>query len=117
MRCFPGILVMLAIACPGLTVKSNEAVTHSSGQLGREIVEYVESQESKGFSGAVLAARNGQVVAAVGVGTADLAGEFHITPATLFEIASATKQFTAAAVIWLVQESANAPSFRPSTRQ
>ena len=104
MRRFLGVLVMLAIACAGLTAKSNETVTHSSGEAGIRIVEYVESQEAKGFSGVVLAARNRQVVAAVGVGPADLAGEFRITPATLFEIASATKQFTAAAVIWLVQE-------------
>jgi CubicO group peptidase (beta-lactamase class C family) len=85
-------------------VNPAKAITHSTGEVGRQIVEYVKSQEATGFSGAVLAAKNGKVVAAVGVGSSDLAGKSRITPGTLFEIASATKQFTAAALMRLVQE-------------
>jgi CubicO group peptidase (beta-lactamase class C family) len=69
----------------------------SDGEIGERIVEFVEHSESAGFSGAVLAARNGQLVAAVGVASADLDGKSPNTAATLFKIASATKQFTAAA--------------------
>ena len=99
-----GTLVILGTGCASLTKGSGEAVTHSTGEVGRRIVEYVKSSEAAGFSGTVLAARNGKVVAAVGVGSSDLAGESPITPGTLFEIASATKQFTAAAVMRLAQE-------------
>jgi CubicO group peptidase (beta-lactamase class C family) len=75
----------------------------SVGEMGRRIVEFVERAESAGFNGAVLAARRGQVVAALGVGSADLAGKVPNTPDTLFEIGSATKQFTAAAAMRLVE--------------
>lgn len=57
----------------------------------------------QGFTGAVVVARKDQVIAASGVGSADLAGATPITTETLFEIASLTKQFTAAAVMKLVQ--------------
>lgn len=52
----------------------------------------------------MLAAIDGKVVAAVGVGHADLAGEVPNTPATLFEIASLTKQFTGAAAARLAAD-------------
>jgi CubicO group peptidase (beta-lactamase class C family) len=75
-----------------------------AGDTGRRIVEFVERAEPAGFQGAVLAAIHGEVVAAAGTGSADLAGKIPITSNTLFEIASATKQFTAAAVMRLVQD-------------
>lgn len=84
-----------------LHAAQREEKNFSAGDAGRRIVEFVENTESVGFSGVVLAARNGKVVAAVGVGSADQAGKVPITPATLFEIASATKQFTAAAAVLL----------------
>jgi len=82
----------------------SERSTTRLGETGARIVEFVTRAEYAGFSGAVLAAKGGQVVAAVAIGYADLADEVPNTPATLFEIASATKQFTAAAVMRLVQE-------------
>ena len=81
-----------------------EGKTLQVGELGKRIVGFVERAESAGFSGAVLAAKDGKVVAAVGVGSADLDGKTPNSPATLFEIASATKPFTAAATIRLVQD-------------
>lgn len=57
-----------------------------------------------GFTGAVLVARDGAIVAEMAVGHADLEGTVPNTPETLFEIASLTKQFTAAAVLKLVEE-------------
>ena len=99
-----GMLVILGTGCVSLAKADSEVATHSMGKVGRRIVEYVKSQEITGFSGAVLAAKNGKVVAAVGVGSSDLAGKSRITSGTLFEIASVTKQFTAAAIMRLVQE-------------
>lgn len=78
--------------------------TVAVGEVGKRIVAWARAAESVGFSGAVLAARDGEVVAAVGVGSEDLRGKDPITPATLFEIASASKQVTAAAVMRLVEE-------------
>jgi CubicO group peptidase (beta-lactamase class C family) len=96
--------VFLGAGCAGLGNEPREEATYSAGDVGRRIVDFVQSSEATRFSGAVLAAKDGRVVAAVGVGHADLAGKLRNTPGTLFEIASATKQFTAAAVLRLVQE-------------
>ena len=104
MSLLAGMLIILVTGCVNPAKANSEAATHSTGEVGRRIVEYVKSQEAAGFSGAVLAAKNGKVIAAVGVGSSDLAGKSRITPGTLFEIASATKQFTAAAIMRLVQE-------------
>lgn len=73
-------------------------------EIGDRITDFAKRADSAGFSGTLLAARDGAVVAAVGVGFADLDGSGALTPEALFEIASATKQFTAAAVLRLCQE-------------
>ncbi len=72
-----------------------EDANFAASETGRKIIQLAQAYESAGFRGAVLAARDGQVVAAVGVGHADLKGEQPIVPSTLFEIASITKPFTA----------------------
>ncbi|MEM8882811.1 MAG: serine hydrolase domain-containing protein [Planctomycetota bacterium] len=89
-----GLLAALAHA--------GESKTVAKGEAGQSIVQWIERAEKAGFTGAVLAARDGQVIAAVGAGFAQ--GRTRNTPATLFEIASLTKQFTAAAALRLVDE-------------
>lgn len=73
-------------------------------KAAREFAELIERCDAVGFSGAVLAAHKGKVVVALGVGFADEAGEVPNSAETLFEIASATKQFTAAAICLLVEK-------------
>ncbi len=100
--------IVIILVAPGsffsLHAAEREDRDLGKGAVGDRIVEFVKNAESVGFSGAVLAAKDGKVVAAVGVGSADLAGKKPITPATLFEIASATKQFTAAAILRLEEQ-------------
>lgn len=96
------LFTLSALAAP--PKDSDEASTLESGDAGRRIVALARAYESVGFTGAVLAARRGEVVAAVGVGSSDLEGKHPNTPATLFEIASATKQFTATAAVRLAQD-------------
>jgi len=93
------VLLLVPFAAAG-SEKSSFAV----GPIGKRIATWLEGAEAAGFSGAVLAAKDGKVVAALGVGWADPARKLKNTPATLFEIASTTKQFTAAAVMLLVQQ-------------
>jgi len=73
------------------------------GEKGQRLAQLVARCEALGFGGAVLAARDGKVVAALGVGHADLEGKVPCTATTLFELASATKQFTGACVVHLAQ--------------
>jgi CubicO group peptidase (beta-lactamase class C family) len=81
-----------------------ESGVRQVGDLGQRIVKLVERSQAAGFSGVVLAAKKGTVVAAMGVGFADLERKVPITPDVLFDTASATKQFTAAATVRLAQE-------------
>jgi CubicO group peptidase (beta-lactamase class C family) len=73
-----------------------------AGELGRRLDEAVQRTTAGGFWGVVLVARGGETLLAKGYGFADY-GATPNTPRTLFEIASASKQFTAAAVLRLAQ--------------
>lgn len=99
--CLSLLLVGVVAAQPDA---AKETETFSDGPAGDAIIGFVRAAEATGFSGAVLAARGGKVVAAVGVGMADAKDKQPNTPATLFEIASLTKQFTAAAMLRLAQD-------------
>lgn len=93
--------VAIALVPVALAQKDNERVV--AGPAGERIATYAEAAAAFGFAGAIIAARDGKVVAALGVGTADVAGKVQNDARTLFEFASVTKQFTAAAVLVLVQ--------------
>jgi CubicO group peptidase (beta-lactamase class C family) len=64
---------------------------------------YLEACESFGFSGSVLVARGGKKILSEGFGLADRDKKIKNDPATCFEIASATKSFTAVAIFQLAQ--------------
>ena len=65
------------------------------------IQSYVANQQ---FMGAVLVARGDSVLLDNGYGSADIAWGISNTPTTRFRIASVSKQFTAAAIMRLVDE-------------
>lgn len=72
------------------------------GPTGKRIVRVVRAaNRTAGFSGAVLAAQQGKIIAAVAVGSS---GDDPLEVTTLFELASCTKPFTAIAVMKLVEE-------------
>ncbi|MCB1050819.1 MAG: serine hydrolase [Acidobacteria bacterium] len=56
------------------------------------------------FNGSVLVAQNGQVIYEKGFGLANVEWQIPNAPDTRFRLASLTKQFTAMAVLQLVQE-------------
>ncbi|HEX6960696.1 MAG TPA: serine hydrolase domain-containing protein [Lacipirellula sp.] len=85
---------------PALAAEYNGLI--EVGDTGKQIVELVRSaNRDAGFSGAVLAGRNGKVIAAVAVGES---GGKPLEVTTLFEIGSCTKPFTAVAVMKLVEQ-------------
>lgn len=100
--CMHMLISILAATLP--TLAPPEQSTTQVGDTGAQIVAFIRKTESLGFTGAALAAKDGKVIAATAVGFADLDNKSPNTPSTLFEIASASKQFTAAAILRLTQD-------------
>jgi CubicO group peptidase (beta-lactamase class C family) len=87
-----------------LTVVLLGAAGASFAQETARMDAVVQSFVSNGtFSGAVLVARDGNVVFAKGYGLADAGRHLPNTAATRFRVASITKQFTAAAILLLAE--------------
>lgn len=74
------------------------------GAVGAALDGYLRRLEAFGFSGSVLVARRGAVLLDAGYGFADQERGEPYTAATQFDIASVSKQFTAAAILELERE-------------
>src|SRR5262245_16057727 len=81
--------------------KSGEVV---AGELGARLDQYLTRLAAYGFSGAVLIAKDSVVVLHKGYGLADIDKGIPNTTGTVFDVASITKQFTAAAILKLEME-------------
>ena len=108
LRCVPWAL-MLALSgarCPSFATESTSSSTASETPPQNTIDEYIthemDSQHIPGLSLAVV--RNGRLVLAKGYGKASVELDAPTTPATLFALASVSKQFTAAAIMLLVEQ-------------
>jgi CubicO group peptidase (beta-lactamase class C family) len=73
-------------------------------RLKARIGAIVASARRRGFSGAVLVARRGRPIFSRGVGLADRARRIRVTPRTVFDIGSITKNLTLAAALALVED-------------
>ena len=80
------------------------AQTPVHGPKAARIHEYLTRATAFGFSGSVLVARDGEIVLHAGYGKADRDAGVPVTPETVFDIGSITKQFTAAAILALEEE-------------
>lgn len=81
------------------------AATASSSDLGKQLDALVAARFPTGKPGvAVLVIKQGQVVLRAGYGSGDLAQARPISPDQVFRIGSLTKQFTAAAIMLLVEQ-------------
>lgn len=100
-------LVLAALCLIGL------ASQRSAGQapeLSRRVDELIAKRVKPRRPGmAVLVVERGDVVHSKGYGLADLKTQRPVTPQTIFDLASVSKQFTAMAVL------AGSPSTRPQT--
>ena len=84
--------------------RSQGAETVVQGEWATAWHNYLSRAVPFGFAGAVLAARDGEIVLQAGYGPADRERGVPITPATVFYIGSLTKQFTAAGIMKLVDQ-------------
>lgn len=85
--------------------EANEA-DYIEGDRGKAIQNYVNRLHQRlGFSGVVLAAREGKIIAMVARGPSnDGSDNDRLTTESLFEIASCTKPFTAIAILQLCEK-------------
>lgn len=77
---------------------------NTNKKLFNNIDAYLEASETNGFSGVVLVAKHGEVILSKGYGWADRKNKIPNSPATVFNIGSVTKQFTASAILKLVEQ-------------
>ncbi|PQO34997.1 class A beta-lactamase-related serine hydrolase [Bremerella cremea] len=99
------ITAWISYLCLAAQVNANEQDI-TVGDRGKAIQQYVdELHQNLGFSGVVLVAREGKVIAVFARGTTnhEQDGE-DLTSKTLFEIASCTKPFTAIAILQLAEQ-------------
>lgn len=86
-----------ALAAPtmeGLCVTAEQAIDHAA-----------QAMLDRGMPGiAIAVSRGGRTVLSRGYGIANIEDGVPVTPDTVFQLASVTKQFTAAAILSLVQE-------------
>ncbi|MFN2601858.1 MAG: serine hydrolase domain-containing protein [Gemmatimonadaceae bacterium] len=71
--------------------------------LGAKIDSTLVQAERDGFSGVALVAKNGDIILEKGYGMANRAKSIPMTPATIVQIGSNTKDFTAVAVLQLIE--------------
>jgi len=112
-RCFPGrvagvlafglVLAACSGSAPGVDASSGPSATTSASATTTATASAAVDAllRERGFTGAVLVRRGGEVLVRRGYGQADGALGSANTPSTRFRIGSVTKQFTAAAVLVL----------------
>lgn len=102
----PNILKRLVVlAIPVLAfVLPCPAFAEDDSRLAQRIDAFLSAAEPHHFSGAVLVAKGDEVLLSRGYGYADYEAGVKVSPETVFNIGSVTKQFTAAAILKLVEQ-------------
>ena len=95
-------LVLIAMSALSFLVSCTQS-GESDALLAKRIDTWLSDGVANGFSGAVLVQRKGRFILDKGYGLADKDKAIPNTSETIFDIGSNTKQFTAAAILKLVQ--------------
>src|SRR5258708_2452 len=85
-------------------VFSRTAMTRADGdtsEIKQKLEDYFGKKASTGFSGAVLVAKDDQIIFNSAYGFGDKSKGIQNTPESVFDIGSVSKQFTAAAIMKL----------------
>ena len=85
------------ISLKSQTIESNKA-------LKAKIDAYLQASVLNGFSGSVLVSQKGNIILSKGYGWADRKNKIPNTASTVYNIGSVTKQFTASAILKLVEQ-------------
>ncbi|UCE25472.1 MAG: serine hydrolase, partial [Candidatus Zixiibacteriota bacterium] len=94
-------LILLALTLVVVTASTSSVLAQT---LNERLDEYLTAaQRVLRFTGAVIVAKDGEIVLSQGYGMADRADSIPNTPDTKYLLASITKQFTAAGILQLVE--------------
>lgn len=100
---FPTVLLILWSAVLAMTCKRELAVT--SSEFEERVDAYVlPFVKAAGYSGTILIAKRGEILVSKGYGMADYEWDIPNNPGTIFQIASVSKSFTAAATMILEEQ-------------
>ena len=91
---FPVLAILVACSAPA----------EEPSRLAQRLDTYLSVAEPNHFSGAVLVAKGDEILFSRGYGYADYETGVKVSSETVFNIGSVTKQFTAAAVLKLVEQ-------------
>jgi CubicO group peptidase (beta-lactamase class C family) len=92
---------LLGASSAGALTQAGEGAGDVRQELAAKLDDYLTRSAAFGFSGAVLVVRNGELVLCKGYGIADRSSATPFTSDTAIDLASVTKQITAAAVLKL----------------
>jgi CubicO group peptidase (beta-lactamase class C family) len=81
-----------------------QAQTIVQGELAEKLDAYMTDVASNGFSGVILIAKGSKVILSKGYGMVSRTENIPITPDSVFDIGSITKQFTATAILQLEEQ-------------
>lgn len=98
---------LLLISCENEKTKTfhEKTVVSSNNNVKTKLAKYMDNYSKKNeFSGTVLITKDDEVLLNKGYGTADYNNHLPNKPQTTFQIASLTKQFTAAAILMLQEQ-------------
>jgi CubicO group peptidase (beta-lactamase class C family) len=103
LKSFPHVSVLVAMAMVSLLLPALNAQTNASQDAaGTYVHEEMQRQHIPGL--ALLVSRGGKTVRAEGFGLANVELQVAVKPETVFQSGSVGKQFTATAVMMLVEE-------------
>jgi CubicO group peptidase (beta-lactamase class C family) len=92
------------LVCLSLSPVHGFAQTRATEGLAERIDQFLTPAVENGFVGAVLVAVDNVVILSEGYSLANREMGIAVTPATVFNVGSVTKPFTAAAVMKLVEQ-------------
>jgi CubicO group peptidase (beta-lactamase class C family) len=101
------ISTLLLTGCENVNQKNvhKKTVVSSNSNINTKLTKYMDNYSKKNeFSGTILITKDDEVLLNKGYGTADYNKRLQNKPQTIFQIASLTKQFTAAGILMLQEE-------------